>query len=135
MSAGSFVASKYESDGGSIHYIALQQETIDASLGGTTNDEPAGSIDSPFAAEVNRGARSYGLKPRKATVKFEDSPPTGYRPYTTLQIPILTPGTFSDIEIGDSVTYSGGTGEVTGKTAENIRPGAAVIPAATVPAT
>lgn len=127
MSSGSFVQSKYESDRGSVHQIKLQPETVFASVGGQTNDPPSSVVNSPFAAEVNRGAKSYGLRPRYVNVAFKDTPPTGYQPYTTLKISILDPDTFSLISTGDAVTYNGGTGAVTSKAAESILPGDSAI--------
>lgn len=127
MSAGSFQSSKYESDDGTIHFISVQPETIAAVLDGNPNDEPAGNINSQFAAEVNRGARAYGLRPRKVNVAFTDNPPTNYRPYTTLAMAVLDPEVFAEIAIGGTVTYSGGTGVVSSKVEENVRPGKSVI--------
>ena len=125
MSAGAFVISKYEANDDGIHLIKVQPETVAATIDEVANAAPAGAIDSPFAAEVNRGARAYGLRPRRVTVKFEDSPPTGYKPYTTLTIPILSKTVFAGIEGGDPVAYAGGTGEVSTKTGEDINPGLA----------
>nr|CRY96881.1 hypothetical protein [uncultured prokaryote] len=129
MSQGSFVGSKYQSDTGDTHFIKVQPETIAATLGGTANAAPTGDIDSVFAAEVNRGARAYGLRPRKVTIAFEDDVPEGYRPYTSISIPVLEPTVFSGIAIRDAVTYAGGTGIVSSKTGENILPGEAVLEA------
>lgn len=130
MSAGSFTGSKYQSDTGDIHYIKVQPETIAATLGGTANAPLPGAIDSVFAAEVNRGARAYGLRPRKVTISFEADVPDGYRPYTSISIPILSASVFSGIGVGDAVTYAGGTGVVSSKTGESILPGEAVLEAA-----
>jgi hypothetical protein len=127
MSAGSFQTTKYESDTGDIHLITVQPETVAATFGGTANAAPSDAITSPFAAEVNRGARAYGLRPRKVNVSFEDDAPEGYRPYTTLQLVVLQESVFSGIGVGDAVVYAGGTGEVTSKVSENIRPGEAVV--------
>lgn len=127
MSAGSFTTTKYESDEGTIHQITVQPEMVSATVGGDANGAPDGAVDSLFAAEVNRGARAYGLRPRKLRVTFEDSPPTGYRPYTTLLIPILTPELFGEIASGDAVSYNGGTGTAGRKVEENIRPGKAAL--------
>lgn len=127
MSAGSFINSRYQSDDGTIHQIKLQPETVAMTVGGTANAAPTGAIDSVFAAEVNRGAKAYGLKPRKINVSFEGEPPTGYRPYTSLSLPILTTDLFEAISDNDVVVYNGGSGKVSSKVAENIRPGAAVL--------
>lgn len=133
MSAGAFSNTRYESDGGTIHFIKVQEETLTMTVGGTANDAPTGAIDSQFAAETSRGAKAYGLRPRKINVSFTDEPPTGYRPYTSLQLPILTTDLFESISDNDVVVYAGGTGEVSSKVAENIRPGAAVLGGAADP--
>lgn len=127
MSAGSFVVSTYEADSGKIHLIRLQNETVNATFAGTDNDPPAAAVDSQFAAEVNRGARAYGLRPRRVNVAFTDAPPTGYRPYTTVSIPVLTKAVYDDIELGGLVSYSGGTGKAKSKTGESTNPGASAI--------
>lgn len=127
MSAGSFVQSKYQSDTGDVHVIKVQPETIAATLGGTANAAVAGAIDSVFAAEVNRGARAYGLRPRKVTVAFETDVPTGYRPYTSLSIPVLSASVFAGVSPGDTVSYAGGSGVVTSKSGEDINPGEEVL--------
>lgn len=127
MSSGSFTSSKYESDLGTVHFINLQPETLAATFDGTANAAVNDNIDSPFAAEVNRGAREYGLRPRYVTVAFEDAPPTGYRPYTTLRIPVLDSTVFDGIAIDDAVAYAGGTGVVRRKSPESIIPGTSVI--------
>lgn len=134
MSAGSFSNSRYESDSGTIHLIKVQAETLTMTVGGTANDAPTEAIDSVFAAETSRGAKAYGLRPRKINVSFTDEPPTGYRPYTSLQLPILTTDLFESISDNDVVVYAGGTGEVSSKVEENIRPGRAVLGGAVEPA-
>lgn len=131
MSAGNFILSKYESDTGDVHQIKIQPETSAASLGGTANQAPSGAVDSVFAAEVNRGARAYGLRPRKVTIGFTDDAPDGYRPYTSISIPVLQESVFNGLAIGDSVTYNGGTGVVKSKAGETINPGEAALGGAT----
>lgn len=133
MSAGSFVQSKYQSDTGDVHIIKVQPETLAATIGGTANAAVAGAVDSVFAAEVNRGARAYGLRPRKVTVAFETDVPTGYRPYTTLSIPVLSAAVFAAVSPGDAVSYAGGNGVVSSKSGEDINPGEEVLGGATTP--
>nr|CRY96860.1 hypothetical protein [uncultured prokaryote] len=123
MSAGSFSLSRYEDNDGKLYQIRVQPEIVAAVIDGDDNGPEAGSVTEKFAAEVNRGARAYGLRPRKLTVSFEDTPPTGYRPYTTLQIPVLKKETWLRAKVGAVVTYAGGTGEIKSKADENFRPG------------
>lgn len=120
---GNFRLSAYESDEGTIHLIKIQGETNTADIGGVNNSAPTGAVDSPFAAEVNRGARAYGLRPRKINVAFTDQPPTGYRPYCTLSIPVLKESVYSGAAVGDEVEYAGGSGKVKSKIAESVNPG------------
>lgn len=133
MSAGAFSNARYESDLGTVHLIKVQEETLTMTVGGTANAAPTDAIDSVFAAETSRGAKAYGLRPRKINVSFTTEPPTGYRPYTSLQLPILTTDLFEAISDDDVVVYAGGTGKVSSKVAENIRPGAAVLGGAATP--
>lgn len=133
MSAGEFRSSRYKADSGNIHFVMVQPETIEADFDGVTNEPPEGNINSPFAAEIGRGARSYGLRPRYVRVSFKDTPPTGYRPYTAVKIPILDSEVFSAISIDDDVTYNGGTGKLKKKISESLLPGEAVITTAVQP--
>lgn len=131
MSSGSFINSKYESDRGTVHQIKVLAATVAMTVGGTANAAPAGDIDSVFAAESSRGARAYGLRPRKINISFTTTPPTGYRPYTSIQLPILDPDLFEAISAEDAVVYGGGTGKVTSKVQEDINPGASVLESTT----
>ena len=127
MSAGSFVLTTYEDNDNVVHAIKVQPEVVATLFGGDDNDPAIGPVTSGFAAEVNRGARAYGLKPRKLRVEFTTEPPDGYRPYTTVEIPVLQKGTWIGAKVDDEVLYSGGVGKVKSKIDESLRPGASVI--------
>lgn len=127
MSAGAFLLTRYESDQGTIHEIKVQPETVAATFDGTANAATTDDVDSVFAAEVSRGARAYGLRPRKVRVKFGATPPDGYQPFTTISLPILQQSVFDAIAPDDPVVYAGATGTAGRKIAESILPGTAAL--------
>lgn len=131
MSAGEFRTTKYQSDTGDIHQITIQPETSEATIGGTENSAPTEAVDSLFAAEVNRGARAYGLRPRKIRVAFTDTPPTGYRPYTSINLVVLQESVFTNAALEADVVFNGATGKLKGKIPESILPGEAALGGAT----
>lgn len=96
MSAGEFELSKYETSstalGGVIMPIKVQPETLAAVIGGVTNTPPAGAVDFPLRVTVSGSNGEYGVKPRKATLRFTDQAdlPTGYSGQD-VTIPLMTP--------------------------------------------
>lgn len=124
MSAGPFNQTFYESDTGETHIIRVQPETLTATFNGATNDPPAGPATSPFWAQVTRGAREYGLKPRRIRIKWDEGgAPAGYKEDEALEIVVLSSSAFGNATINSAVAYLGGTGTVLGKSPENIYPG------------
>lgn len=123
MSAGGFTTAVYEANAGTFHNVRLQPETLAATIGGTANAAPAGPVDSPFWCKVSKGATEYGLGPRFGVIGWNDgAAPTGYKESENVAIPILDPALFIAANIGDAVTYNGGTGTLVGKRAENVFP-------------
>lgn len=120
MSAGAFLASKYEMDDGSIKRIKIQPETAAASIG-SANAAPAGAIDSPGSARVGGGNRQYGVKARSVTVRFTGALPDGYKAGQLYRVPILTPAVYNAINVGDTGTYLASPVEVVGKNPERVR--------------
>ena len=122
MSAGAFELSKYERNGQvSIHSIRIQPETAALVIGAATNGPPAGDEDSDFSAKVSRGNTEYGLLPRKVTVRFTGTLPTGYKADQTISLPILTEAMWTGISRGNTGTYLGEAVQVVSKSNEDVR--------------
>lgn len=117
MSAGAFTVSKYESDGGDIHPIRVQPETIAA----FANAAPAGAVSSDISAVVSLTRRQRGLRPRYISVKFTAAPPDGYATGTVYKLPILTEAVFDGLNIGGTGTYLGTACVIVGKEGERAR--------------
>lgn len=123
MSAGPFDRSKYEADagnGGTIHAIRIQPETALLTIGGLSNDPPAGAQNSPFAARARKGNQEYGMGARSVTIAWTGDPPTGYSD-ETLTIPVLTPAAFAAYIPGATGTYLSTNCEVVSRKPENVR--------------
>lgn len=121
MSAGKFnTDAKYQADGGSIHPIRVQPETVLASFDATVNSVPAAAVDSDFAAKVSRGNRGYGLKPRSVTIRWTGVVPDGYDPDGTVTFPVLQPAAYNAINKSTVITYNGGTGKMVYKSPERL---------------
>lgn len=123
--AGAFLRSKYQASygaGTAIHPIRVQPETVGANFGSDTNDPPDGSINNPISAKISLTSRSKGLRPRFATLQLlsTSTPPTGYKDGAITKIPVLTPGLFQLLQVGNSVTYLGTTWEIASLTGEEV---------------
>lgn len=123
--AGKFTRSKYQASygaGAAVHPIRVQPETIAADFGADTNDPPANAINNPISAKISLSSRSRGLRPRYVTLQLGDgvAPPTGYKAGAITKIPVLTPGVFTSVQVGGSVTYLGVTWTVVSLTAEEV---------------
>lgn len=122
MSAGAFSISKYQAnDGTSIYPVRLQPETLAAEFDGTANAEPAGATNQPIFAQVSRANGAYGVRPRKATIRFTATPPTGYKVDQTYTLPIMTSALWDTIVPGQVGTYLGVATQVVSKAPESIR--------------
>jgi hypothetical protein len=120
MSAGQFIRSFYETNGGAIARIRVQPETELANIGGTVNDGAAGPPTVATTVKVNKGRREYGIGPRKVGVVF-DTPPTGYEPGNIYYIPVMTRAVYDGVTVGETITYLGQTAEVVSKLEESIK--------------
>jgi hypothetical protein len=121
MSSGAFDNSKYESNSGVIYFAKVQPETLAATIGGTANAEPAGSVTGEPSAKMSGGRREIGVIARRVSVAWDDGgAPAGYEDGSSVSIPIMTPTLFDSISRGDAVSYNGGSGTVSGKTPEVI---------------
>lgn len=123
MSAGSFVIRYYEADSGEIHAIKQQPESAVFSIDGTPNTIPAGPATSPFWAKTSRGAKEYGLRPRKLRIQFvAGQEPTGYANCGVLEVVVYTQANYNSAILGGSGTYLGAPILILGRVPEDIYP-------------
>ena len=108
MSFGPFIFSKYQSNGGSIHRIRIQPESLTLSINGINNGVPAGDVDN------QRGVSASG----KRSILFVGARRIGVRvtnnagPYaegTVHYVPVMTPNVFQQMidNRGEAGTYNG----------------------------
>jgi hypothetical protein len=122
MSAGAFIRSFYETNGGAIARIRVQPETELANIGGTVNDAPAGPPTVSTTVKVSKGRREYGIGPRKVGFVFDaGEEPDGYKAGATYYLPVLTRAVYDGFVVGDVITYLGGTGDIVSKSEESIK--------------
>lgn len=122
MSAGKFIRSFYETNGGAIARIRVQPETELATIGGQVNDAPAGPPTVSTTVKVSKGRREYGISPRKVGFVFDPGQePDDYDLGTILYIPVMTRARYDAQAVGGSMTYLNGTGIVVSKLEESIR--------------
>lgn len=130
MSAGQFVRSFYEADygdGTAVHPIRVQEETLDATIGGVQNESEAVAATNPIRAQVGKGKREIGLGARMVTLEFTGAsgePPTGGAPegYTgdNVRIPALTQDFAEACTEGATGTYLGANVEVVSLIPEDV---------------
>lgn len=121
MSAGAFVASKYESNVGDIYPCKVQPETLTAEFSSVANTAPTAAIDQPVSAFMRSRLSGYGMHARRVSVVFTATPPTGYKADQILTIPILTESLWDGILLGSTGEYLGVATRVVGKQAERSR--------------
>ena len=124
MSAGVFESTFYTSDDGTVHPIRIQPETRGLTIGGQANSAPAGPADDNAGqVRVSGGKRTAGLTPRKIRVRFTGTQPTGYKPGSTVSIPVLIPAHFQAYRkpLYQTGTYLGAAVEVVGSSPEGGR--------------
>jgi hypothetical protein len=122
MSAGAFVRSIYETNGGDFARIRVQPETTLASAAGTPNDDGAGPVNLPVSAKVSRGSREIGILPRRIGIAFQiGQAPTGYREDSVYYLPALTRAFFDACVIDQELTYLGSSAVIVSKLEENIK--------------
>lgn len=115
MSAGAFIISTYETDGGTFMPIRVQPETLTLTIEGTANAAPANPSSSVHgSARVGGGKRQLGVKARYVRISFGATPPTGYKPNSSLTLPILQRSVWQGISKGNTGTYLASTVTVTG---------------------
>lgn len=122
MSAGTFIRSFYETNGGAIARIRVQPETELATIGGAVNDAPAGPPTVTTTVKVSKGRRAYGISPRKVGFIFDPGEePDDYKLGSTVYIPVLTRARYDAQLVGAPMIYLGGTGICISKLEESVR--------------
>ena len=122
MSSGVFETSKYETNQGNIAPCRVQPETLTATIGGTANDAPAGSVTAGFPSANMRGGRTEnGITARKIRIGIPTggTPPTDYSG-DPLYIPVMTEALWDAASKGDVVVYLGANWEVLSKVPEYV---------------
>lgn len=124
MSAGRFEIRIYEGDSGEYHYIKQQPETATLNIGvDNTNTVLSAEATSVFWAKESRGAREYGLRPRKLRMQWlPNQAPEGYKEEENFEITIYSTACYNTALLRQSATYLGGTCKVIGKVPESIYP-------------
>lgn len=120
MSAGDFQYSSYETDSGAIHRIRIQPETLALSVGGATNNPPAGAVTGQGTVKVSKTRREFGIGARSVTIAWDGATPAGYSGDNITRIPVLTPATYNSITVGASGSYLGVDVVIVSKTAESV---------------
>lgn len=122
MSAGQFIRSFYETNGGAIARIRVQPETELANLGGAVNDAPAGPPTVATTVKVSKSRRGYGIGPRKVGLVFDaGEAPEGYEPGNIYYVPVMTRAVYDGCVVGGVATYLGGTADIVSKLEESIK--------------
>lgn len=121
MSAGAFVNSKYEADNGDIYFVRVQPETLALTVNATANTAPTDPIDQQVSAKVSKTRREIGIGCRGVGLRFDGAVPDGYKPGSTLFVPVLQKGLYDTIDRGSVITYLSNTATLVYKTAETVR--------------
>lgn len=123
MSAGNFISSRYEDDGGRVYRARIQPETLALQLNGATNTAPTGAVDQPVSANMTGSFRRNGCNARRVRVRFTGAPPTGYSADDILTIPVLRPAAFNTMTAvqGATGSYLGADIELVGYSSERRR--------------
>lgn len=121
MSAGAFELSRYQRNDGEIHPIQIQPETAELQIATIDNDPPAGAATRQTLAFISKSNSGYGVRPRKITVRFTGTPPTGYKADQTYTLPALQAAIWNAAAPGATGTYLGVACVVVSRGAENIK--------------
>lgn len=106
MSAGSFINSRYETDGGEILRCRVQPETELLTNGTAFNSAPVAAATLPWSMRIRPAKRDLGIIPRVIKVKFQaGTVPTGYKADQVLEIPIMTPAAFTALRNEPTLEY------------------------------
>lgn len=115
MSAGTFLDTFYETNGGDVWLARIQPETI-------TGWNPAASGPATVLARANMtgGKRRNGVVARTVSLSFGDTPPTGYKANSIIRIPVMTQDAWENLVKGSTVSYLTGSARVAGKSPERV---------------
>lgn len=123
MSAGNFTVVIYESDSAETHFLKQQPESAVFSIDGSPNTIPAGPPSSVFWAKSSRGAKEYGLRPRKLRGRWlSGQQPENYADCSSFEVVVYSKSVYDAAVIGTSCTYLGAPGTIIGRVAEDIYP-------------
>lgn len=123
MSAGTTVVRIYEGDSAEKHLVRQQEESSVFSIAGSPNTIPAGPATSPFWAKVSRGAKEYGLRPRKLRGRWNSgAAPAGYSDCGEFEVVVYSKSVYDAAQIGSACTYLGAAGTIIGRVPEDIYP-------------
>lgn len=116
MSSGAFTRGFYECNNGDKLTVRYQPESVIAAV----NPAAAGPATFKGSARISGGTRQIGTVTRAIYAVWKTAP-AGYKAAGSLRIPIFTPAAYEAIQIGQEITYLGGTAEVTGYRPERRR--------------
>ncbi len=123
MSSGNFAIRYYQADSGELHACKQQPESATLTIGGNPNTVLTGPATSPFWAKTSRGAREYGLRPRKVRIRFTPgNEPSGYADCGVLDVVVYDPNQYNAMVIGGLGSYLGAPCTMVGRIAEDIYP-------------
>lgn len=123
MSAGEFVTALYETssdNGGDVHPMRVQPETLTLTIGGTPNAASPGPSTSALFARARKSKRAYGVGARLVRLRFTGTLPTGYSG-DEVTVPVMQPSVFSGYTPLSTGTYLGADVEVVSRIAETYR--------------
>lgn len=125
MSSGNFTLRIYEANSGDKHFLKQQPESATAIFGEAANVVLDGPATSPFWAKSSRGAKEYGLRPRKIRGRWNpgQSPPN-YDECAEFAVVVYSKAVYDAAVLGTAITYLAGTGQIIGRIPENIYPDA-----------
>lgn len=123
MSAGNTAIRIYEGDSGEKHLLRQQPESATFTIDGTANLVLDGPATSPFWAKASRGAREYGLRPRKLRGRWlPGQAPENYDDCGEFEVVIYSKAVYDGAVIPSPVEYLGAGGTLIGRVPEDIYP-------------
>ena len=107
MSAGARENVSYEAGSGLFFPISIQPETQTFTLNGVANSAPANPPGAGLpSATISRSRRSNGVNTRLVRFKFDGAPPPGYKPDSSIALPVLQAATYAAYGKSQTGTYT-----------------------------